>query len=216
MDDSIARIESEKAAREQAVRDSIENAEKAQADSLKAENEKKQKILDQMLDILANSKSRAKIKFNSTFPESLNEYIKTLSYFTTDYDKDNVPELWIMGGIGYVAECAPVEVYKLNHDGNVVKIDDFCMDGEFSLKNGVVYSVSMFGTSGDAPWSYDRYAIKGNKLITTTLDEGVDDPEDPEYKPMPRIQPVKKYPVTNTSHLRESFKFNNVNPENAK
>lgn len=213
MNDSITRIEAEKAAREQAIQDSIENAEKAKTDSLKAEDERKQQVLDQMLDILANSKNRAKIKYSNSFLP--NEYLKSISYFTTDYDKDGIPELWIMGANGYVAECSPVEVFKLNLEGKVVKIDDFCIDGVFSLKNGVVYSLSSWGSSEDAPWVYDKYTIMGDKLLSTTIDKGVDFPEDPNYKPTPRIQSVKTYPISNTSLLRESFKFNNVNSENA-
>lgn len=188
--------------------DSIAQIDQARQDSIEADNRKKQEALDQMLNILANLPNKARQKYKD-YSFTINDYIKSLEYFTSDYDKDGIPELWIQGGM-YFAECSPVEVYKLNSKGKVVMIKEFCLDGGFYMKNGIVYSLDMYGTGDDADWALVKYNFKGDKLTETEFDGGNISPEEPNYKPTPSIKYIKQYPITNTSHLKQSFKFTNI------
>lgn len=193
--DSIANVEAERKA----------TLRQARLDSIAAENDKLQEALNQMLEILSNSKNRAIRKHGKFLKET--GYLSRINYFTTDCNEDGIPELWIIGPGGIIGECSPVEVFHLNEEGKVEQIGDFCIDGGFSIKNGTVYSLSMFGTDESAPWCLEKYSIKNNKVVTSIIEEGVDDAEDPDYKPMPSFRYVKTHPISDSSNLVASFKL---------
>ena len=175
-------------------------------DSIRRVNEKKQKVMDQMISILKNTKIRYKNEIESEWEGF--EFIKDSRYFTTDYNKDDIPELWIFGPIGIIAECSPLEIFVMNSNGVVTKIKDLCLDGEFKIKDGVIYGVGHEGTDYDAGWFVSKMSIKGNKLIETIVDMG-EYYEESRYSKYDNYPEPEKSSLSDYSLLRKSFKLDN-------
>lgn len=174
-------------------------AHEAELERRRQENAFRQNVLDQMIAILNNTKSRVSKENPSYEPEFWNDYIKLTRYFTTYYNNDSIPELWICHP-GYLAECNGYEVFAMQSDGQVSRIANYCIDGYFSLKNGVVYAVASPCTD-DCGWYVAKYTISGSQYEETIVQEG------DYYEDAPDMPMVKKYYIYDLSHLKKSFKF---------
>ena len=189
-----------------------EEARAAQLEALRQEalrkEEQKQKAFNQMIAILKNTKNRYSDQLYDD--EDASEFINKSRYFTTDYNQDDIPELWIVGPNGLLAEAAPYEVFIMQPNGNVAKIADYAIDGDFKIKNDVIYGVGWEGTDADAGWYVIKFTISGNKFKHTIVDEGESYESNRYDKYYAYPKPVQS-PLSDYSLLRRSFNLDNPN-----
>lgn len=176
-------------------------AREAEMKRIDQENELRQNVLDQMIAILKNTKSRVSKEKPGYDSEFLNEYISYINYFTTHYNNDSIPELWIFLPDGF-SDYNDFEVFAMQPDGNVSRIAHDCIIGYFFIKNGVIYGTNWDSTETDWVWYISKFTISGSQYKKTIVQKGNYNYEDP-----PDMPKVKQYHISDYSHLKDSFKF---------
>lgn len=190
--DSIAALEKKRAELEQARLDSI-HQESLRQDSIEAEKEKKEDIYNQMIQII--NKEKMALKADGGDP-------KYMEYFTSDLDKDGIPELWIADNS--IHAYAFTKLYALKSDGKVKHIGDPAAYGEYHKGSNYLKFESMH----QGGWIIIKYTLKNGKLIEKVLDEGsMWDENDPDYREMPKIKEptIRPVNISNLAPLRKSF-----------
>ena len=187
--DSLAQVETARQTEEAAQA----AAEQARLDSIASENERKQDIFDQMMEIIEMEKKA--LMADGGDP-------RYMEYFTSDLDEDGIPELWITDN--EIHNTAFTKIYALQADGKVRHIGNPGAYGTYHKgSNYLKYEYMHQGW-----WIIIKYTLKNGKLIEKTVDEGsFFDPDDPSSKDMPEIKEpkIRSINISNFKPLRESF-----------